>query len=71
MSYTYHINMNQRGEFYADIRDKDEDTIYEIQTEDAEYLGEDFEVNVLEPESVRKYLTSIGILSVDDTLEAA
>lgn len=30
--YTYHINLDERGEFYADVRDENEQTVYTIKS---------------------------------------
>ena len=30
MQYKYFINLDERGEFYADVRDPDGNTVYEI-----------------------------------------
>lgn len=30
MQYEYFINLNERGEFFADVRDPDGNTVYEI-----------------------------------------
>ena len=30
MTYTYYINLDERGSFYADVRDQNEKTVFEI-----------------------------------------
>lgn len=30
MQYEYFINLDERGEFYADVRDPDGNTVYEV-----------------------------------------
>lgn len=34
MKYLYYINLNERGGFYADVRDSNENTVFEIKGHD-------------------------------------
>lgn len=60
--FYYFINLNERGEFYADIRDDIDRTLIEIDTEYAEFLAEVQRVNLLNTTSVWNYFRSIGDL---------
>lgn len=37
----YFINLDERGEFYADIRDENDNSLVEIDTEYAEFLSDE------------------------------
>jgi len=40
-TYTFHVNLDERGEFYADVRDSEGETVFEIDTMEAHSLVED------------------------------
>lgn len=72
--FTYHINLNERGSFYADVRDPDGKTVYEIKAGDE--LPEDetdifengFMDNTKDLVGLRDYLVELGILTDDSEL---
>lgn len=70
MKYTilkYYINLNERGEFYADIRDENETSIVEIDTEYAEFLSNE-RVNLQNVTSIWNYFRSIGMIPMNSIL---
>jgi hypothetical protein len=63
MVYEYYINLDERGEFYADVRDPNGETIWVINTELAQELNEDgFLQDPRHAGDVGLYLKDIGIL---------
>lgn len=70
MTYEYYINLEERGEFYADIRNSLGDTVYD--------LFQDEETGVIQPVydgfmkhtkdlvGLRKYLIYRGIIKIED-----
>lgn len=75
MVYTYNINLAERGEFYADVRNAKEQTVFEIRTD--EETGEIPEIDLgfmrdtNDIGGLKEYLQSIGILSQFDKLITA
>ena len=77
--YGYSINLDERGDFYADVRNGNGKTVFEIKSGDS--LGED-ESSILEDgfmkdkhdlDGLGKYLRSLGVMpktAVLATLEA-
>ena len=67
-TYSYFINLDERGSFYADVRDSSGKTVFEIKA--GNELGEDetsiFEDGFMEHEDdlegLRKYLVHLGIM---------
>lgn len=66
----YYINLDERGEFYADIRDENEKTILEIDTEYAQFLSDEG-VKLHSVLSVREYLRGLGDFGLSDILVKA
>ncbi len=66
--YEYFINLDERGEFYADVRDPDTgDTIFEITTPDATELVEDgFVKNLHDAAEIESHLIYLGVIEPDD-----
>lgn len=62
--YRYFINLDERGEFYADIRDASDNTVLEIDTDYARFLSDE-RVNVYNVSSLLFYFQSIGDLPQD------
>lgn len=75
MQYVYFINLDERGDFYADVRANDEDgqTVYEIQGMPAlESLVEDgFMRHSADMKGLAEHLRDLGIMTADDRLSAA
>lgn len=67
MQYYYYINLNERGEFYADVRNPDDKTVYEIHGfsifEDG-FMSHDSDIDGL-----YSYLQDIGVIGENDSLE--
>lgn len=71
-SYGYFINLDERGEFYADVRDPDTgETVFEITTPGATELVEDgFVKDVRDPGEIELHLIDLGIIEPDDEVIA-
>jgi sulfur relay (sulfurtransferase) DsrC/TusE family protein len=65
--FEYYINLDERGEFYADIRDKSEKSVVEIDTDYAHFLSDE-RVNLKNVTQIRDYFRSIGLLPNDAIL---
>ena len=70
--FTYHINLNERGSFYADVRNDEDNTIFEIKDG---LIVEEEEVSIFEdgymkhPHDMKglcEYLVEIGLIEEDD-----
>jgi len=73
-TFEYFINLDERGSFYADVRDNSGNTVFEIKA--GNELGED-ETSIFEdgymnhPEdlcNLADYLRNLNIMSADDDL---
>src|SRR5688572_28823338 len=68
----YHVNLNERGSFYADVRDENDATLYEVRAGDE--LGEDetdlvedgFMRDLMDTRGLTEYLQSLGIIGATD-----
>lgn len=63
----YYVNLDERGEYYADIRDENENTILEIDTEYAQFLSDE-NVKLHNLTSVWNYFRSIGMIPCNSIL---
>jgi len=66
--YEYHINLNERGLFYADVRDNNGNSVYEIkigygEEEDNNPIEDGFMKHVRDIAGLEQYLKEIGIIS--------
>lgn len=74
-TFTYHVNLNERGLYFADVRDPDGETVFTIKVgygeEEDTHHGdvEDYDVDDLD--ALRDHLMACEIMSDDDTLEKA
>ena len=67
--FGFYINLDERGEFFADVRRLDEQTIWELHTEEAAELVEDgFIDNPRDLQQIEKHLKSVGVLREADSL---
>jgi len=68
--YEYHINLDERGEFNADVRNPNgEHSIYTINTYDGYQLIEDgFISDIRDPASIEAYLKDLGLLDANDLI---
>lgn len=60
MSYTYNINLDERGEFFADVRDSNDKTVYEIHG--FEIFEDGFMKHKYDVEGLKEYLYDLEIL---------
>lgn len=66
--YEYHINLNERGLFYADVRDDNENSVYEIkigygEDEDNNPIEIGYMKNTRDISGLESYLKLLGIIS--------
>jgi hypothetical protein len=67
MQYDYYINLNERGEFFADVREVATDkTVYEIHGFDI--FEDGFMDNVKDMVGLHCYLQDLGIFKGPETL---
>jgi len=64
--YEYYVNLDERGEFYADVRDPDEQTVFEIHGFDIFEDGWMKHKNDID--GLKKYLEHLGIMGPKDNL---
>jgi len=61
--FQYCINLDERGEFYADVRNANDKTVFEINTEDMQQLCEDgFMKHTKDIQGLQSYLKSMRII---------
>lgn len=65
--FGYYINLDERGEFYADVRDQSEKTIFEI--EGFEIFEDGFMRNKNDIDSLSEHLKALKILPKNAILE--
>lgn len=77
MKYTYHINLDERGSFYADVRDGDENTIYDVKLGDN---SKDYDFDLIDAgymthcrdvKGLSSYLEGMGIIEEGSTIKLA
>ena len=66
MQYSYHINLNERGCFFADVRDPEGETILEIHGFDIFENG--FMSDLYDLRGLEELLISQGYIEKSDTL---
>ena len=67
MHYTYHINLDERGEFYADVRGENGRTVYDIR---GHSIFEDgFMCHTADIRGLSVYLLDLGVLRDSDRIE--
>ena len=72
MQYEYFINLDERGEFFADVRDDSENTIFEIQGLDIYCLLEDgFMSNSRDIDGLTEYLVFLEVITPSDSITLA
>lgn len=67
MHYRYYINLDERGEFYADVRNESEKTVFEIHGFDIFKDGWMRHKNDIA--GLGAYLLDLGVVTAQDTLE--
>jgi hypothetical protein len=63
---SYHINLDERGEFYADVR-RDDKTIFEIKG--FEIFEDGFMRNKNDMHGLAGYLVTLGIINVHEQIQ--
>jgi hypothetical protein len=66
MEHTYHVNLDERGEFYADVRNESETTVYEIHGFDIFENG--FMSHKYDYSGLSDYLVELGVFKETDCL---
>lgn len=68
--YTYHINLDERGSFYADVRDADENTIYELRADGCELqqVEDGFMRHSRDVDGLADYLVDLSIMPANASL---
>lgn len=69
MLYQYFIDLDERGEFFADVRDVEDNTVFEIhgfQIFEDGFMSDKYDLSGL-----YDYLIALGILADHDTLIGA
>ena len=75
IEYTYHINLNERGSFFADVRNSSGKTVFEIKAGDELGEGESsifedgFMKNIHDMDGLKQYLIQMGIMKPGQTLK--
>jgi len=65
-TYLYFINLDERGEFYADVRDDSNNTIFEIKGFDI--FEDGWMRNKNDLMGLRNHLVGLGVMKDDDYL---
>ena len=65
--FTYYINCDERGEFAADVRDADDNTVFET---DHEIFEDGYMRHSQDLDGLYSYLLDLGILTANDGLLA-
>lgn len=64
--FTYFINLDERGEFYADVRDENSNTIINIKG--FEIFEDGWMRNKTDIKGLKSYLISLGLIKIHDCL---
>lgn len=67
-TFQYFINLDERGEFNADVRNEQGKTVYEIDTAEAHWLFENYNINVNRKEQIQQYLIEMKLMKENDIL---
>lgn len=63
--FGYYINLDERGEFYADVRNRNEDTIFEVHSNEegvVELIEDGFMKHTCDLAGLSEHLSSIGFI---------
>jgi len=78
--FAYHINLDERGTFYADVRDERNQTVYEIKIDDADPDWDSWNASIFadgfmrdkrDLDGLKDHLVELGIIDEDDVLKSA
>lgn len=76
-TFYYFINLDERGAFYADVRDSSENTIYEIKIDysdssnensDESIFTDGYMKNTKDIDGLQEYLISLGVIPPESTV---
>lgn len=68
-TYEYFIDLDERGEFLADVRDPEGNTIFEIEVTEEDNIFEDgFMSHTKDIQGLEKYLKSTGFMPKNSVL---
>jgi hypothetical protein len=67
-TFKYYVNLDERGEFYADVRNEQGKTVYEIDTAEAHWLYDTYRIRVDKVNHIRELLVGNFILTTNDDL---
>lgn len=72
--YTYHIDLNERGSFRADVRNSSGKTVFnilagdELGPDESSIFEDGFMKNMHDMDGLKQYLVSLKIMNPDQTL---
>jgi len=69
VAFEYYINLDERGEFFADVRDSNSETIYEIHGFDL--FDERYMLDKYDVENLADHLVDLGILPIGSSITLA
>lgn len=74
-TYQYYINLNERGSFYADVRNQNGNTVFEIKAgnelgpDESSIFEDGFMKNIHDMDGLKAYLVSLGVMKPNQTLK--
>jgi len=77
MEYEYVINLNERGSFYADVRDERGKTVFEVRggneldSDESSIVDDGFMRHFEDVSGLEDYLRELGVIGSLDTLRMA
>lgn len=69
MKYSYFINLDERGEFYADVRNESDKTVLEIH--DTWIFEDGFMADKLDMDGLHEYMYDMQMIEPDDCIVIA
>ena len=73
-TYSYYINLNERGSFYADVRNQNGKTVFEIKAgnelgpDETSIFDDGYMKNIHDMQGLKEYLVSLGIMKENQKL---
>jgi len=68
-TFEYYINLDERGEFFADVRDSNGETVFEIHGFDLFQFG--ILLDKYDVDNLADYLVDLGILPIGSSITLA
>lgn len=68
----YHVNLNERGSFYADVRNESGETVYEVRggnelaEDETDLVTDGFMRDLMDTRSLTDYLRDMAVIGPDD-----